>query len=1143
MRMKSFWSVFFFCFGFGFFASAQYTYTNQSALRSGNWFRIGVTEDGVYSILPSDLEQLGAGTGLPIQSIRVFGYGGTMLPERNGDPNPDDMAENPVKVFDLNGDQVFNGNDYILFYGKGPGEWIYRNAADRFEYRRNLYIDTADYFITVNNGTSLSVADLSTQAGPPDYTVSSWDDFAIIENDSVNVAYTGRRWFWKDFKYVSSHSVYGSIPGGFRPDSLVKARVLISARCINCTSGYSVSVNGQPLGSLTVGSVPPTGDFAADGERVFTFNSSASTLKFDLGRTFPTGQGVDAWLDFIEVNGRRYAARVGTQMQFTDRFTLGKALAAYSVGNASGTLIWDITNTLAPQNVLHANGNFALPGDVLRKFIVFENGNFKRPVRMGRVGNQNLHALGYADNIVITHPMFYDEARRLADFHLQAEGITYHLVTVNQIYNEFSSGVQDPTAIRNFIRMFWQRKTDGVSEMPKYLTLFGSTSYDPKTYLNRSYKDSSGTRVNINTNFIPAWQTRDSYSSGGSTFSTDDYFGIMNLNKGGDNGVYLFGTVQIGIGRILVRTPEEAKGMVNKMIHYASEGVCQGDWRNRVLLMADDEDSPNPDWTFVPYNESLSTILKSTFPVNNVDKLYLDAYDQVVTAGQRYPDAEKALADKINKGLLLINYIGHGGEKGLTKERLMQIDDVDKWDTYNKLPLWITATCTFTRYDDPHFLSAGEYILMKPDGGGIALISTSRPIAPSLTESQEYMKAVFTPDANGEMPRLGDVIRTGKTNTGLSGSAPLLLLFGDPALRLAYPENRVVTQSVTDENGNEIDTLKATQVVKVTGSVTDPDGFIMGDFNGWVYPTVFDKPSTLRTKQNDPGANLHIFEIQKNILFRGKTKATNGTFEFTFKVPLDISYNYGPGKISYYAGDGVRDANGYDTTVVGGSENNCLETDGPQIRLYLNDEWFTDGGVSDANPTIYAKLFDESGINLSGAGIGHDLLVTLTGPVNQEYIVNDFYQAEPGGYKSGELYYKLRDLPQGEYTLTLRAWDACTNSGSASLHFRVDTSGLVLGNLYNYPNPTNGGTTFSFQHNFPQTNLQADLRIYSIQGTLVKTIRRTVNADGYRSVQLYWDGNSDGGARLAPGLYIYTLYLGNGKGKTVKASNKLILTE
>lgn len=1122
----------------------QYVYTSQSALASGNWFKIGVTEDGIQAIYPSDLQQLGAGNSIAIQNIHVYGNGGTMLPERNGDTNKDDMVKNPIKVYDLNGDGIFNGNDYLIFYGKAPGEWIHNSNKQRFEYRRNIYVDTATYFISINSSPSLGLSDLSSQPGVPDYIVSSWDDFSIIEYDSLNLIKSGRRWFWKDFKYVTSHTVSGSVVGGFRPDSLTKVRVLMSARCINCVSSYSVSVNGQAMGSVSVNSTTPSGNYSVDGEQTFFLNTSASNFNVGISRTSPQGQGVDAWLDFVEINGRRYTNRVGTQLHFTDQYSLGKTLAEYNVGGASGTLIWDITDVTSPKNVLHNNGNFSLPGNILRRFIVFENANFKRPALMGKVGNQNLHGLGYAENLIVTHPMFYTQAKRLADFHLSTEGITYHLVTTEQIFNEFSSGMQDATAIRNFVRMFWQRKTDGVHPMPKYLTLFGDASYDPKTHLNRSYKDSAGIRMNINTNFVPSWQTRDSYSQGGGTYSTDDYFGIMGLNKGGSNGEFIYDYLMIGIGRLLVRTPAEAEATVNKIIHYASNSDCMSDWRNRMLLMADDEDEFSPDYTFVPINEQLSGIMKNQFPVYNVDKLYLDAYTQVVTAGQRYPDAEKALADKMNKGLLLINYIGHGGEKGLTKERLMQTPDVDKWDTYNKLPLWITATCTFTRFDDPHFVSAGEYILMKPDGGGIALMSTSRPIAPNSSQSQAYIKATFTPDTAGNMPRLGDIVKNAKNNTGgVWGIEPLLLLFGDPALRLAYPKENVVTESIEDENGNPIDTLKATQVVKVTGSVRDDDGFLMGGFNGWVYPTVFDKASRLKTKRNDPAAVERQFEIQKNIIFKGKAQVVNGHFEFSFKVPLDINYTFGPGKISYYAENGVMDAHGFDTVTVGGSENNCLEKDPPVIKLYLNDEWFVNGGVANSNPLVVAKLEDESGINLSGAGIGHDLMLTLNGPVNQEYIVNDFYLAEPGGYKSGELSYRLRDLPEGNYTLTLRAWDACTNSGSSTISFRVDTSGLVINNLYNFPNPTNGGTTFSFEHNFAETDLQADLRIYSLQGSLVKQIRQTVNSGGFRNVQLYWDGNSDGGAHLAAGLYIYTLYLSNGKGKAVKGSNKLIITE
>lgn len=1127
--------------------TAQYNYVPQSKLATGSWFRIGVTEDGIYAISPQDLQSLGAGNALPIQSIRVHGHGGSMLPEKNGVPNPDDLPENPVKAFDLNGDGIFNGSDYILFYGKGPNEWVYSNPAKSFSFKRNIYTDTTHYFVSVNNGTALSIPDLASVSGSPDYVSGSFDDFLIIENDSVNLIASGRRWFWRDFKFVTSHTVSGTLPGGFRPDSAIKVNVMMAARCISCTSAFSVSANGQNLGTIPVASTCSECNYAVDGLGSFTMFTASPQFSFTINRVSPASQGIDSWLDYISLNGRRNPARVGTQMNFTDKYSLGKALASYSVANAAGTLIWDVTDPTQAKNVLHSNGNFALPGDVLRRFIVAENGNFKRPALMGAVANQNLHGLGYADNIVITHPAFFSEAKRLADYHAQNDGVSYHLLTTRQVFDEFSSGVPDPTAIRNFVRMFYQRKQDGVHPMPRYLTLFGDGSYDTKTHLNRSYKDSSGVRTNINTDFVPSWQTENSYSQGGATFSTDDYFGIMAMDKGGNEGSFLPDYLQIGIGRILVRTPQEAKGMVDKFIHYMEGEACKGDWRNRVLLMADDEDAPppQPDFLFIPINEELDQIVQTKFPTYNVDKLYLDAYTQVTTAGQRYPDAEKALADKMSKGTLLINFIGHGGEKGLTKERLMQTEDVDTWNTINNLPLWITATCTFTRFDDPQYVSAGEYVLMKPDGGGIGLISTSRPIAPSTSQSKAYMNAVFTRDTvTGEMPRLGDIVKNGKNNSGgVWGIQPLLLLFGDPALRLAYPEYNVETESVTNEAGDEIDTLRATQVVTIRGKVTDHDGFTMGDFNGWVYPTVFDKFSTLRTKQNDPAATEYVFNLQKNILFKGKTRVENGSFEFTFKVPLDINYSFGPGKISYYAENGVIDANGYKEITVGGSENNCEETQGPVISLYINDDKFMNGSVVGANPTVYAKLADESGINLSGAGIGHDLMVSLKGPLNEEYIVNDFYLADPGSYQSGTLTYPLRKLPAGDYSLSLRAWDACNNSGTTTIYFRVDTSQLIVNNLYNYPNPTNGGTTFSFEHNFAETDLQADLRIYTLQGTLVKRISQTVNSPGYRSVELYWDGNMDGGGQVAAGLYVYTLYLSNGKGKAVKASNKLVITE
>jgi hypothetical protein len=1118
--------------------STKAQFVNESVLKTGNFYKIGIVNDGVYSLNIQDLQNLGVNvSGINVNTIRLFGNGARMLPESTAGQFIDDLAENAIDVRDYNQNGIFDAGDEIIFYGKGPNYWVRTGTCSNFRYEKNLYTDTSFYFLQINsNNNGLRIQSRNSVSGSADITINKFDDFLILEKDSLNLVESGKRWFWKEFNIFNNYNFSVNL-SGIDLTSPVNIQTTVAERCLISQGSFNLKINNQTIETINPGTVSSNYDGPIGRLAEGCSNHLLSSGAFTISIQKTDNVCEKGWLDYIQFNYKRNLIKNATQLHFRSIESENSGIIQCTISNFGNSLIWDVSNPLQPIQQLHTGGTFRYNGGSLVTFIAFDNSNFLKPALIGKVNNQNLHGLGYADLIIVTPPDFINQSYELAQHHYDHDGFTSHVVTTTQIYNEFSSGAQDISAIRNFARMFYKKHQNGLIEkMPPYLLLFGDASYDYKTHLNRTYRDSGGVRININTNLVPTFQTQSSLERAGWSFATDDFYALLGDNV--DINLLTKQTLHIGVGRLLASNQKQASELVNKIKHYLFNKDCQRDWRNIVTFVADDMEA-SWEGQFVTGSELLANFLKNNYPVWNIEKIYLDAYTQIVSSGQRYPEAQKALFDRINNGSLLVNYIGHGGELGLSSERVLSATDVSEWKNFDRMPAFLTATCTFTRYDNPNLLSAGEMIHLRPDGGGIALFSTIRPIGTVDNFNLPFYNTAFGFDSLGNRPRLGDILRTAKNKYPIF--FPQMLLFGDPAMKLAYPENQVITE-VIEVNGNDSDTLRSTDFVTVKGHIADPDGFKLNNFNGILYPTVFDKPNMMRTLQNDAQAARYDFSVQKSIIFKGKAKVENGDFEFSFKVPKDINYQFGQSKISYYAQNDVIDAHGYKYVITGGSSDYCQnDKSGPSIKLYLNDSYFINGGVTDANPSIYAELYDEGGINTTGAGIGHDIIATLSGPVSGEYILNEFYESDLNSYQSGNISYLLRNLPDGDYTLTLKVWDVCNNSSTATITFTVNTNGLIIGSFYNYPNPFNQSTTFSFQHNLPDENLFAYIKIFDLNGKLVHEIKQNVVSSGYRNVDITWDGTANGGGRLGSGIYFCNLVLINKTGKAASARCKIVM--
>ncbi len=1119
-------------------------YPEKSVLADGSWYRFCVEETGVHRLTYEDLEELGVNTsGLSRADISIYGIGCGMLPEATDAFRYTDLVENAIYVSGSSGG-TFTGDDYILFYGQSPHHWTYDPAAGIFRHEVHLYSDQNCYFLTTNQGSGKRISSQQNVSASATHNVNKFQDFAYHQRDLTNLINSGRVWYGEVFDATLSRNFSFDFPD---LDHSTPAHITtyLAARASAASSFTVAAGNGQM--TAQIGSINPTsqtGNFARFSvDTMWFFPSQGNNLQINITYNRPFA-GARGWLNYIAVNATRQLRFNGPQMGFRNTEVTGAGnIAQYTLGNAgSQVTIWDVTerfNIRSQQaNLNGSNLQFRLPADSLREFVAFDGSSFLTPELKGQVANQNLHGMEYADMIIVSPEEFIPEAHRLADFRKENDGISSLIVTSQQIYNEFSSGTVDITAIRNFLKMFYDRASHK-GELPRYLLLFGNGTLD-----NRGVLGYEG-------NFIPTYQTLSSLSPS-SSYMTDDYFGLLSNGEGeGAEGL-----LDIGIGRLPVRSVEEAGVIVDKLIRYDKRipGMEPGgdnmqfvgtifnysDWRNKVVLVADDGDNN----THINDAEKLSDLMSIMESPFNLEKIYLDAYQQVSLAGgTRYPDVNEAINKRVNKGALLINYIGHGGTLGLAHERVVTFEDIATWENYYNMPVLMTATCEFSSFDqpDPENLSAGVRIFLKPDGGAAALFTTTRLAWASTNYvlNENFMEIAFSRDDDGQRPRLGDLIRKSKVESHGSLTPWRIrnfVLLGDPSMRMAYPEYKVETESMTD-------TIRAFQEVTVSGFVTDELGNPVSDYNGIIFPTVYDKKSNYQTLGQDSDSHPRDFSMHDAMLYKGKASVVNGAFTFSFMVPKDIAYNFGPGKISYYVDDGSIDGHGSFTGFkIGGTfDNHEPDNTGPKIDLFMNDTTFVSGGTTDENPILLALLRDESGINITGR-IGHDIVAYLNEDFSRPIVLNDFFQADLDTYNSGRVVYPFSNLENGKHSLSLRAWDLHNNPAEASIDFIVSSSGeLALQELMNYPNPFSQQTFFRFIHNHPFSELDVRIDIFDIQGKLVRSIKKQVNTPGFQSIPIQWDGTNQNGTPLGNGIYVYRLTVTTPDGLQSGQSEKLVI--
>lgn len=1103
----------------------------NSLLSSGNWYRFKVTKTGAHRIDRNFLSDLGINVNsLDPRTIRIYGQGGTSLPLINQENRFYDPAEIAITVTGEQ-DGSFDSADQILFYAVATDtEYVAEN--DSFI---NPYTDDSYYYLNVGIGPGKRIATQSAPSGTPTVTYDYFLSTKHHEVDARNIGAVGRIWYGERFSLNPQQSFE------FKFDNLLSsmpATIRVTTGAVSdITSTMSYVVNGQAIGSSTFAGL--TNDNISIARRAILVNNnlslSGNTITVTLNYDNSGNPGAQGFLDYIWIDAYESLTSTGKQFGFSvPEAANTSGVGLYQFTNATGIKeVWEITDRFNITKIENTNSesnfSFASALGSARKFVAIDPTDYYIPSRVSnsRVANQNLKGTIFRDRsgsfrdidyLIITPQFLQSQAQRLANYHVRESNLNVKVVPVQEIYNEFSEGKQDISAIRNFVKYVYDNASDP-SRRVRYLNFFGDTSYD--------YKD----RIAIKDNILPSFLSANSTSLV-SSYMTDDFFTYMDPEEG---DVATNNLMDIAVGRMIVSTMQEAMEMVSKIENYTAEAAFD-QWRNNVTLIGDDVDIPSDAILQRSVNQLADEIFRNR-PDFNVRKILMDSYNQINGAGgPRYPAVVGDIKNAFEQGSLVINYFGHGNDEVLSQEIVVTQATVQNLRNPNNLPLFVAVTCDFSRFDNPLRVSGGELTYLNPEGGAIALVATNRLIFINVgvTLNNTLDQYLFAFD-NVEPISMAEALRLAKTDPSLAsnGTRRVITFIGDPALKLAFPSPRVI---LTQVNGQPVNInnppLRALDRVTLSGEVQTPSGSLIADYSGEIAITVFDKEIERQTLANDGtfvGGTLEVLEFkqQGEVLFRGKASVENGKFTVSFVLPRDTQIPLGTGRISFYSkrANVKEDQNGFSQQIrIGGINRDAPQDDiGPEIELFMNDRNFVSGGITDSNPFILAFLEDMSGIN-TASGIGHDIIAILDGDETNPFILNDYYEADTDDFTKGKVYFPLRDITPGLHTLTFRSWDTYNNSSTQEIQFVVAAGdGIELTRVLNYPNPFTTYTEFWFNHNRPFEPLEIQVQVMTVTGKVVWTTNQVVTTTGFTSREITWDGMDDFGQRLGKGVYIYKI--------------------
>ena len=1123
----------------------------ESVLATGTWHAFATTEEGVHCLGYDELIASGIDPGaIDPANLRLYGRGGQHLPLDNDAERPLDVPQQHVVLRGLE-DGSFDPGDEMCWHASSHETWAW-TEDDGWTHEAALWGDTAKWFLRIDSPDTLALTEMALAAPwteGVDEVRTQHVAYGVREDHEVNLIRSGRNWFGDRLSALGANTATWNIPLNHAVLG-TPATVRFGAAMRSVGTGSASQLNYEFEGQ----SATLTDNLLSQSSLLYAryvggeLTAPLTQEGIQVLATFTPGtDDSNAWIDFLTYQAAQNLVYTSGQMHLNglplDEEGNPVTGAEYVLGGNAPDEVWDVTDPLEVKRLAttSANGSTVWQdavGDAPKRYAAFRWSSVLRPEALGAVGNSNVHGLGEVDNVIVTVPGLLEAADSLASLHA-ARGLRVAVVPQQDVFDAFSAGVADPTAVKMLMMMLTDRaaQSDGAIQPPRYLTLMGDASYE-----NRNVQGNGATIVGHYSS--ESLQTTTSYIS-------DDYFALVAEGQGEKPEELL----QLGVGRIPASDLASAMAVVGKVATYmgVDEGAVDaascldpngtstyGPWRNRVLFVSDDQDGNNQDGhRYMENSEEHSNTIRANHNEYDVVKVYPDAYVQTNTpGGERYEDATAEIARRVDEGALIVNYIGHGGERGWAHERILNLETIQAWTNLRRLPVFMTATCELFRYDDPDTYSAGEAILFNPQGGGVALLTTTRTVYSS--GNQQVNRAFFETaldDAQGRC--LGDIYRDTKNSDQITShtNSRNFSLMGDPALELAYPSERVYLTQVPD-------TMRSLDEVIVRGYVGNAQGDTLAGFNGVVVPTVFDKRASVTTLDNDASEGPFTYEVFQNILHKGLASVVDGEFEFRFIVPRDLNYAYGPGRISCYALSNDTDAHGYtEAFIIGGtSDNPTLDDEGPMVDLFMNDTLFKAGDVVHEDPWLFARIFDASGINTSGNGIGHDAKAILDGDASRPFVLNEYFVSDLDTYQRGSIRFPFQNLSEGEHHLELKVWDVANNSATAQTHFVVASSlEVALLEVLAYPNPAHEQVTFRMSGNQACRQAKVTLAVHNVQGQRVHEQTFEGEVLGFRDDVMTWDLKPSSGGRVPPGVYVFRVTWENEFGQTAQYADKLVV--
>lgn len=1096
------------------------TTVTNSVLSTGKWYRFEAPEEGFYKITKAILSSYGIDPStVDPRTIKIYNNGGTMVPETNSLPRVQDLVENAIYIAGES-DGKFDDADYIILYGRGVHFWAFDTINNKFKRNRSYYSKENYYWITSGGTWGKRIQEKQGLNNSNPAVVSSTPAFVHWEEDKINVGSTGRQFLGDEFNSSTKSRVYTNSLEGL----ITSTPVYYHYRFVNASSDnafFKLEENGTEINSHYIAGYG-TYDYSygiADSQTIsYSGNipNNRSLLKFNF---IPYNSSSIGYLDYFEISYQRSLQYENNPFIFFSKNQNG--LFEYQISNlpSSNVKVWDITNysdvKLITSPTKQSGGEYYFQSSEIygkpSKYYVMEGDNYKTPKNPVEVKNQNLHGItGGYKFIIITHKNFKDQAERLKS-HKESQSvpaISTIVVDIEQIFNEFSCGMRDISAIRDFIKYAyfnWQVK-------PAYVLLFGDGDYDYKNIENN------------NKNFVIPYETEESLDEIYS-YCTDDFFVSVDGNDL---------RVDLSIGRINVQTIDQARNAVDKIIDYELNSE-KGLWQNLITLVADDSYTSRWGGEFEHTSQSEDLSKNHISASFDQQKIYLAAYPTVQTSmGRRKPGVNQAIIDAINNGTLILNFIGHGAPDLWTHEQVF-VQSTTIPQLNNKNYFFLTAaTCDFGYYDRANNYSSSEELILKSNSGAIGTFSATRPVYSinnALLNNFFYDQLLATPrDTMELMIPVGEALYLTKLDFYQVNDLKYNLL-GDPTIRLKVPNYSAKIDSI---NGNSLVNdvqIKALSNVKIAGTVRKDNSW-WNSFSGQGILTIYDSQRELPLPEFGPN---YTMTLQGGIIFKGLVSVNNGIFSENFIVPKDISYENKRGKAVFFFYNNQNDGIGFSNKIIVGGTDTTLVDDkkGPSIEISFDNLEYENSYLVNPNSTFLAKLKDETGLNTTGVGVGHKMEGILDDDINNPIDFTNYFAGDlNSGGKSGVISYKLNNLSSGEHKITVKAWDVFNNPSSAYTDFKIVTgNGLIVDYVMNYPNPFTSATTFTFQHNF-DGGINVKIRIYTVAGRLINEIeKRDIYND--RFVKIDWDGKDKDNNLLANGTYFYKLIV-----ESINGNNK-----